>query len=421
MKQLITLTTFLLLLNFSYAQHQVERCRSGSMAKQAIQNNPEIAQKRQAVQAAIQEWIQKNPASPRMEINLPIVVHVLYFDESENISDEQIHSQIEVLNQDFNALNTNYDETPAPFQALRANVGIKFCLASKDPDGNSTTGITRKKVDIREIGETNAFYSEEEGTAAWDVNKYINIWLAAQGEGSLGFASLPGTADPPESDGIVIPSQYFGTIGTVQDFAPNHLGRTATHEMGHYLGLEHIWGNGQSGCDIDDNIEDTPLQFTESSECNTFPKFDQCTENGNGIMYMNYMDYSDDACMTMFSIGQGNVMKGVVMGGPRSSLLESGMTNCESTTTSTKNIISNQLSIYPNPTNDFIRLELEDGNALINAKLEIIDITGRTHIVQPQINNKVINVSSLSNGVYILKIISDNKIYSNKLMIRNHK
>ena len=148
--------------------------------------------------------------------------------------------------------------------------------------------------------ENDYFDPNNGGKAPWDNTKYLNVWIGnLTSIGLLGFATPPGTAG--NDDGTVISHDAWGTMGTV--VSPNHLGRTATHEIGHYLNLEHVWGlNG--GCNDDDMVTDTPNQDTESGGCPTFPLLDNCTTSGDGVMFMNYMDYSDDACLVMFTAGQ---------------------------------------------------------------------------------------------------------------------
>ena len=304
-----------------------QKCQTSEKRASRIAQNPKIAVAMNQINQHTEDWIatQQESVQIRAVETVPVVVHVVWLNSSENISEAQIMSQIDVLNEDFRKLNSNASTTPAAFAAIAADVEIEFCLAKIDPNGNPTNGITRTQTTINEIGETEFFYSTTGGGHdPWDNTKYINIWICNQEAGSLGFATPPGTADPPESDGVVIPSVYFGTIGTAANSAPNHLGRTATHEIGHYFNLEHIWGPGNGGCNEDDFVSDTPNQDVESGGCPTFPFTDNCTSSGSGINFQNYLDYSDDDCMTMFTEGQKMRML-AALNGPRASLLNSNV------------------------------------------------------------------------------------------------
>ena len=242
---------------------------------------------------------------------IPVVVHVIYHADNaevENVSDEQVQSQIDVLNEDYNIINENILDVPAIWQPLVRNSKIKFVLANTDTNGNYTNGITRTATNI-----TNAFsifdnriYSKADGGQnAWNSNYYLNIWVCDLENNVLGFAAFPGTIQ--NSDGVVINYKAFGRFKNTK--APYNYGRTATHEVGHWLNLIHIWGDDNGGCSNDDAISDTPKQANSNTRCPSFPKTDACTDTAPGIMYMNYMDYTDDRCMSFFTNRQVERMK----------------------------------------------------------------------------------------------------------------
>ena len=320
----ILLITLLLALNPHIGLGQ--KCLTSEIRQQKLKKNPQIQNELNRINKFTKKWITDHNNRPKgLKVEtLPVVVHVIWRENEENISDEQIYSQLIVLNEDFRKLNSNKSSTPAAFASLASDVELEFCLASRDPSGNETNGITRTNTSIDDIGNTEAYYqSNMSGKDSWDPSKYINIWICDIGDdGTLGFAYLPGMADPPEADGMVIAPQYFGNTGTATNSSPNHLGRTVTHEMGHYFNLGHLWGFDQGGCNEDDFVADTPNQFEESTECPNFPLFDDCTPAGDGIMFNNYMDYADDECMTMFTTGQKMRML-AALNGPRASLLSS--------------------------------------------------------------------------------------------------
>ena len=260
----------------------------------------------------------------RMNSNLPyvipVVIHVLYNTPTQNISDAQIASQITALNKDYSKTNDNFlAATPSAFQGLAGATSIQFVLAKRDPNGYPTTGIIRKATNVLAFNDNDDMkYSATGGIEGWDPTQYLNIWVCKLAGSTLGYAYYPGAA--ADIDGAVISYECFGTTGTV--YPPYHLGRTVTHEIGHYLNLKHIWGDASTQCTGTDFVDDTPLHHAANTGCHTFP-YKVCPATGNdGEMYMNYMDYSDDDCMSMFSQGQVNRMM-TALTTSRASLLSS--------------------------------------------------------------------------------------------------
>lgn len=252
---------------------------------------------------------------PRSEVTLPVVFHVVYRTDEENISDLQIQSQIDILNRDFGFISDNIGNVPGEFYPLGGDTGLRFCLASVDPDGNPTAGITRTQTTVRYIGthrESNGrfsvHYDSYGGVDGWDPNRYINVWVA-EADGILGNAYLPGTAQYPEEDGIVMDPHFVGAVGLAALSFPFHRGHSLTHELGHYFGLLHIWGLGNGGCQEDDGIDDTPLQERPYIGCPAYPQY-SC---GSSDMFMNYMDYTDDRCLALFTRGQIDQMQAILV------------------------------------------------------------------------------------------------------------
>jgi PKD repeat protein len=302
------ITNHLRLSKSSNANSEITRCSTHEKYKECLNADPSLAQKRKLMEEQTQKWINENQEKNKTQsvITIPVVAHVVYRTSSQNISDAQIQSQIDVLNADYRKLNADTSNTPSAFAQYAADVEFEFCLATTDPNGASTTGITRTQTSIQDIGSTNDYYyTSLGGDDIWDRDKYMNIWICEISGGTLGYAYLPGTAGA-DYDGIVIHPEYFGTTGTVS--SPYHLGRTATHEVGHWFNLEHIWGDDNGACSGSDQVSDTPDQADMSYGCNTFPTTDACTATSPGIMFMNYMDYSDDDCMNMFTDGQASRM-----------------------------------------------------------------------------------------------------------------
>ncbi|WP_207433178.1 M43 family zinc metalloprotease [Sabulibacter ruber] len=298
---------FLFLLGISEIFAQGRSCGTMEYVQQLERETPNLRvklqqQARQASTTGVKYG--RNGEQPLGQVvTIPVVVHVVYFNNQMNISDAQIQSQINVLNKDFRRLNTDANKTPELFKNLAADTEIEFCLAKQDPNGEPTTGITRTRTSVTafEIGDNKIKFSSTNGKDAWDTKRYLNIWVGRLNtrESILGYAQFPNSG-PVTTDGVVIDYRYFGTTGAVT--APYNLGRTATHEVGHWLNLFHIWGDADCG---DDQVGDTPTQQEANNGCPTFP---HSTCNNTSDMFMNYMDYTDDACMNMFTKGQKDVM-----------------------------------------------------------------------------------------------------------------
>jgi hypothetical protein len=393
-----------------------QKCATSTKRAAALENNPELQQRRAELEAYTQQWIANNAENLHKKAveTIPVVVHVLWKANAENISDEQIQSQMSVLNEDFRKLNSDATSGPTVFQAISADIEVEFCLAAIDPDGNETTGITRTQTSISTIGETEDYYSTSRGGAdAWDISKYLNIWVCDLGDDLLGFAYPPGMADPVEADGVVINFNAFGTTGAAANNYPNDLGRTATHEVGHYLNLEHLWGPEDGGCSEDDFVNDTPEQFTESEGCPQFPLTDDCTASGNGVMYNNYMDYVNDEYMNAFTNGQKARML-AALAGPRSGLLDGGICGAQA---SIQEVVLSTFRMYPNPAGQSTEVTIENINGS-TTDFAVYSLLGDVVLEFTVSNRNSINISSLPNGVYYVASTIDGKKTSvQKLMV----
>lgn len=245
----------------------------------------------------------EDPTPVTGTITIPVYVHVIYSNANENISDAQIQSQMRVLNDDFSAGNNDIGQVPGEFAGIVANSEINFTLA----------GVTRKSSSRTSWGTNDAMkLASNGGVDVITPETHLNIWVCNIGGGILGYAQFPGGA--ASTDGVVVSPQYFGTTGFVS--APFDGGRTTTHEVGHYLNLRHIWGDGR--CNRDDFVSDTPTSDRPNYGCPSYPTV-HCRSND---MTMNYMDYVDDECMYMFSEGQKDRMRALFAeGGPRQGML----------------------------------------------------------------------------------------------------
>lgn len=294
-------------------------CATFSVHLNMLQSNPAYASARAALLETHAAFAAAGPAALAMTLrSIQTVVHVIHRGGAENITDAQVKSQIDVLNRDFRKKNPDVSKVPAPFKAVVADTMVEFKLATKAPDGSPTTGITRTHTTVASFGADDAMkFAAQGGHDAWDTARYLNIWVCPElmdaGRALLGYAQFPG--GPAATDGVAIIHNAFGTTGTAA--VPFNLGRTATHEVGHYFDLFHIWGDSPD-CLTDDKVADTPMQKTENFGKPVFPHL-SCPHNPNGDMFMNYMDYVDDDAMFMFTAGQVLRIR-ATLAGPRATL-----------------------------------------------------------------------------------------------------
>ena len=312
------------------------RCSSDEKIERLMSANPEYRLQRQAIEQATERFVADYDKTPRARavITIPVVFHIVWKTAAQNISDAQVMTQLKVLNDDFRKLNADKSKVPTPFKPLAADVEINFVLAKQDPSGKATTGIVRKQTTEDDFSDDDGVMAASSGGSnIWNRNNYLNIYVCNL-TGYLGYAVLPG--GPADIDAAVINFEAFGTIGTAS--VPYNLGRTVTHEVGHWLNLKHIWGDDQKSnniCGGTDNVADTPNQGIDNSGVPTFPNI-SCGNAPNGDMFMNYMDYSDDISLYMFSNGQKARMQALFApGGSRVSLLSSVGANPPSVTPTT--------------------------------------------------------------------------------------
>ena len=289
-------------------------CHTMENHDRLLQENPNFSSNMQDIEQFTNQVISNGTVDmEKVVINIPVVVHVLYNTSGQNISDAQIQSQLNTLTQDFRKLNSDWSNTPSTFTSVVADCEINFCLATTSPTGTSTTGIIRRSTTVTSFSSNDAMkYTAQGGSDAWPAGQYLNLWVCNLGGGLLGYAQFPGGA--AATDGVVINYTAFGSTGTAQ--SPYNKGRTATHEVGHWLNLRHIWGDATCGSDL---VTDTPAHNTSNGGCPSHPKSNTCGTSAE--MFMNYMDYTNDACMYMFSAGQKARMQALfVTGGFRASL-----------------------------------------------------------------------------------------------------
>ena len=285
------------------------RCNSYEHLQQQLQEDPTLADRMNQIEEFTTRFTQ-DPSSSRL-VNgvyvIPVVVNVVYNTTAQNISLTQIQSQIDVLNKDYSATNTDYGLTPSTFTAVRSgNTNIQFVLDT----------VIRKSSTTKSWSTNDYVKSSTRGGISPTLpTTKLNLWCCNLSGGVLGYAQFPGGSST--TDGVVIAYTAFGNTGTAA--APYNKGRTATHEIGHWLNLRHIWGDATCGSDL---VSDTPLHNTANYGCPVAGHKSTCT--GTPIeMTMNYMDYTDDACMYMFSAGQKTRMLATfAVGGPRNSFAQ---------------------------------------------------------------------------------------------------
>ncbi|HLG36315.1 MAG TPA: T9SS type A sorting domain-containing protein [Bacteroidia bacterium] len=405
----------LILFPGSLFAQQPERCASVHYNKMLEQNNPALAEERRIGDELVARLVsERNFKSTRSVITIPVVVHVVYRTNLENIPDSQIHSQIDVLNEDFGRTNADAALTPSAFAPVASNTGIQFCLATRKPNGDWTNGIERRQTTVIEwLPDDYMKYYSQGGLDIWDPTSYLNLWVCNLGSNFLGYSTDPIPVDLLR-DGVVIRYRSFGRVGYLT--APYDKGRTATHEVGHWLNLRHIWGDDGGTCINPDNIYDTPNQADFTLGCPVFPVYDACSYPGCeatqdtsnpcssfGIMFMNYMDYTDDACMNIFTQEQASYMQ-TAIDTFRSTLYNSS--GCSPAIGIGEISEGQRISIYPNPAGNEIRIACS-GNADEKFSLSVYDVTGKEILSQEKFtcaDNIPVNISSLVRGVYFLKL-----------------
>lgn len=395
----------ILLTGLTFLQlHAQQRCLSFGYLQQQLQANPHL----QSIISQIEEYtLQKSnltyqtntrtSSSPEI-IKIPVVFHILYHQPEENISMQRIQEQLDVLNRDFRRRNPDTIKTPGVFAPLAADMEIEFQLAKSDPMGKSTNGIVRRYTPVKQwMSDDKMKFSSEYGDNAWDSKSYLNIWVCNLFDG-LAYSAFPGSN--PAIDGMVL---NYRVVGNNSGYSQYDKGRTAVHEVGHWLNLKHIWGDVYCG---DDNVDDTPKQGTYTAGCPEGNRI-SCSNGPNGDMYMNYMDFTGDACLNMFTQGQKQRARILFEpGGPRNSLLSSkGFDEPMIFEAVLPDFYPKWLytKVYPNPATNHLRIYFEYDERWLGKELFVIDINGKI-VMKKVINANIqeLDISKLNAGIYFL-------------------
>lgn len=415
-----------------------DRCATMPALEYFKQQHPGVEASMAHGEEAVAKWIAKHGHERKGgTLVIPTVVHVLYdpAEPVQNIADSVIHSQIQVLNEDFRRLNADAANTRAGFDSIAVSLDIEFCLATRDPNGNWTNGITRTSTtaDFSFTPFTNNVKrTADGGMDPWPPGDYLNIWICDMSffgqPAVLGYAQFPLSSDESiqagaveENDGIVIQYQYFGKTYN-PNTAPSNLGRTTTHEVGHWLGLRHIWGDGD--CNATDYVDDTPNAAAQANfDCNL--SINSCDDSGGPFwqtdppdMIENFMDYSADDCMNMFSNGQSMRAWGFLnTDSLRNSLFNSQ--GCSAPTGMPDGLLAGKdVQLYPNPTTGYFKMEWP--SAIENPVVRVVNELGQEVFsarATSQMNQLEIDLTDECAGLYFATIITDYGIVTKKLIL----
>lgn len=418
---LITICAWFLTFGAYSLEAQVQRCHTTEYTQYLLENDQGFEMRSAEIEKEVNHLLSQGDLYRQSEddvLFIPVVVHLVYSVPAENISDEQILSQIDVLNEDFGRTNQDASETPSAFSSIAANTNIQFRLASLDPDGNETNGITRTETSITSwdlfapiTAENFAEKVKDASTGGadiWDRDCYLNIWVCDLGNSVLGYASPPGSA--ASKDGVVIGYKWMGRGGSA--VLPYNLGRTTTHEVGHWLGLRHVWGDDGGTCGGSDGISDTPNQSEETYGCPDGVLTDVCSPTAPGIMYMNYMDYTNDICMNLFTEGQSEKMRGVLETSRSEVVACAGIVIKDTVYTEIEAVV------YPNPASDLVSFSIEPLNPE-NTIVAVYNMAGQKVMEAAAEGNLVVRlrISQLPQGGYLLRAWDGERAVNGRILV----
>ncbi len=362
-----------------------------------------------------QSLLSYNLANPQIQNRsvqyFPVVIHVVSRQTTNPVSEAQVLNQLDVINADFSGNGENILKLLSEFVPLLGRGEMKFCLATVDPNGQATSGITFTHTDIPNIalqsgpeGRIAVFYDQLGGKTGWDPTRYINVWIGEYGD-FLGSASFPGAAPFSEEIGIVIDPQYFGSIGEAGNSGVYGRGHTLTHEMGHFFGLKHIWGKGfDANCDDSDDVPDTPNAEGPYFGC---PSGQRISCNSSD-MYQNFMDLTDDRCLAAFTKGQVAYMQSAIETYYPGLAVDG---ECATYTDSYSDWYAQLIWSYDASSNTYVIYSDEILDQV--RKVEVYGVDGRlayTNYWDDQ-QTHLMNLSALASGIYFVRIAGDGNKY----------
>jgi hypothetical protein len=396
--------------SLAQAPPPVRQCATMQVLEHAFNTHPLLKAGFENQTAAFQQSVNKRKAmGPTLRVEqdviyVPIVFHIVLTDPT-IITDAQIQAQLNVLNKDFGGLNRDSVNLPAAFKPLFGKSKIQFKLAQRTPGNESTTGIIRTTTTTPVYGtyDTALKYTTRGGDDAWDRDRYFNVWVTNLAFGLiLGYSTLPGASKAAE-DGVVI---HYTTL-PADSLTKFNRGRTLTHETGHYFYLYHIWGD-ENGCTGTDFVDDTPNQGSFTGGCPSGIITDGCSPTAPGILYEDYMDYTDDACMCLFTREQDTRMETALIDYRPGYLTSNGADPLLN-----PNLRAKGFMITPNPTTNVINVQFYPYPATLKG-IVIYNISGQKVAEQPARGPGAtvysFDLSLFANGIYeVQAIYSDQK------------
>ncbi|CAN5764336.1 hypothetical protein BH11BAC7_BH11BAC7_13430 [soil metagenome] len=400
--------------NNGYAQQPVH-CASENYKQQKLTQDPSLQAAIDAEEQAATQFATDHPNGyqNRSVITIPVVFHIVYSNATENIPTSRITAQMDVLNKDYRRANTDTNLIPGIWKSIAVDCEINFCLAQRTPLGTWSDGIERRQSSTTSWSMNDDMkYASTGGLNIWDKTKYLNIWICKLSNNILGYSTFPpGNAS---EDGVVLDYRYVGTTGAT---APYNKGRTATHEIGHWLNLRHIWGDDGMSCSGNDGVTDTPNQAGENYGAPAFPLTDGCSPSSPGVMFMNYMDYTDDRSMYMFTAGQKTRMW-ATLNGSRASLQTSN--GCLAPLGIAQSTLQGVFSIAPSPTTGAFTLNFGNGSPQ-NFDVSIYNILGEKIYFQhyDALNEAELQLNLQGNpsGIYLVEVISANSRTTKRIVL----
>ncbi len=396
---------FLLNVATSIAQNSERECQSDIILKNDFLSNEKMRSETISAENAIKDFTAQN-RTQGTHYTIPVIVHILYHDSTENIPDSQIVKMLTIMNQDFGRTNPDTINTPAVFQPVASASSFEFCFATHDSAGNASTGIEHVYTDT--IQFSTPFGMQSHGVLPWNTDQYFNIWIG----NATGFTysySTPVSIYPTyhANYGLMISNNYVSQLqlGDTSQYS----GRDITHSLGHCFNLKHLFS--LANCVDQDSVSDTPFQIDPTLFCPSFPLLDNCNITSPGTMFMNFMDINEESCMNMFTVGQANRMDASLNLFYPQLLTSNG---CLWDDINQNNV--ERINVYPNPSNGVFRIDMNKRNLRL---FTVTDICNRTvdKGILPDTEPFDVDLTLLRSGIYFLNLTDENSfLYATKII-----